>query len=470
MSEPYKFDAAIVGGGIAGLMSGVRLAELGLRVAVVEKGDQENYPSNSRFTGGNFHICFHDIDDDENTLVAAISQCTGGSASAEIAQALATETRVAVQWLEGKGVKFMRGGPDGWQRHMLAPPGMLEKGLNWEGRGGDVMLRTLGRALRDLGGTLLLGTRGLSLRMDREQCSGLEVEQHGKCATLEAKHVIICDGGFQANHALLREFVTCAPEKLMQRGAATGCGDGLQMARAVGAQLVGMNNIYGHVLCREARHNDALWPFPMLDRLGAAGIMIDTSGQRFVDEGRGGVYMANGISRLADPFSAAVVYDDTIWNGPARDFILPANPNLVSAGATILKGPDLAGLAKQLGLPHGALETTVAQYNAAIDAGRTEQLIPRRSTSIYRAYPIRQPPFYAVWACSAITFTLGGLAIDGAARVLSVENKPIPGLYAAGCATGILHGGQFAGYVGALALSSVTALRAANHIAANRKS
>src|SRR3990172_1568571 len=124
MTESYKFDAAIVGGGIAGLMSGVRLAELGLRVVVVEKGDQENYPSNSRFTGGNFHICFHDIDDD-NTLVAAISQCTGGSASAEIAQALATETRVAVQWLEGKGVKFVKGGPDGWQRHMLAPPGML---------------------------------------------------------------------------------------------------------------------------------------------------------------------------------------------------------------------------------------------------------------------------------------------------------------------------------------------------------
>ena len=48
------------------------------------------------------------------------------------------------------------------------------------------------------------------------------------------------------------------------------------------------------------------------------------------------------------------------------------------------------------------------------------------------------------------------------------ENRPIPGLYAAGCATGGLEGGGFAGYVGGLAKSSVTALLAANHIAANR--
>ena len=469
MSEPNKFDVAIVGAGIAGLMSGVRLAELGLRVAVVEKGDGENYPSNSRYTGGSFHICFHDINDDENTLVEAIDQCTGGSTSPEIARAVAKETRLAVQWLKTKGVQFMEGGHDVWQNHMLAPPAMLQKGIDWEARGGNVMLRTLGRALREAGGTLLLGTRGFALRMRDGRCSGLEVEQGGKRRVLDAPNVIICDGGFQASHDLLREFVTSAPEKLMQRGAATGCGDGLKMARAVGAGLVGMNNIYAHVLCREALRNDALWPFPMLDRLAMAGILIDPSGRRFVDEGRGGVYMANAIARLADPLSSAVVYDETIWNGPARDFILPANPHLISAGATILKAPDLGGLAQQLGLPGGALEATVAEYNAAVDAGRTQQLVPQRSASKYKAYPIRQPPFFAVWACSAISFTLGGLTIDGEARVLNADAKPIPGLYAAGCATGALHGGEFAGYVGAFALSSVTALRAANHIARNRK-
>lgn len=466
MSESY--DAAIVGGGIAGLTCGVRLAELGLRVALLEHGDRERYPCNTRFTGGAFHVCFHAIDEDEGVLTEAIRERTGGFANAELAQVVAKETRTAVQWLKGKGVKFIKSGSEAWRTNLLAPPLPQKAGLHWEGRGGDMMMRTLTATLKGLGGALLLGARALKLRTDGGRCTGLEMERHGTGATVAANSVVICDGGFQANHALLREFITPFPEKLKQRGAGTGHGDGLKMAREIEAKVLGMDQFYGHLLCQDAMHNDALWPYPMLDHICVAGAVIDSAGRRFADEGRGGVYIANRIARLPDPLSAIVIFDEPIWNGPARDAVLPANPNVVAAGGTMLRGDDLGGLARKIGVAQDALEATVAQYNAAVDAGQTEQLDPPRTVSAYKAYPIRQPPFYAIRLCAGITFTMGGLAIDGAARVLDEENRPIPGLYAAGCATGGLEGGEFAGYVGGLAKSAVTALRAADHIATNR--
>jgi fumarate reductase flavoprotein subunit len=48
--------------------------------------------------------------------------------------------------------------------------------------------------------------------------------------------------------------------------------------------------------------------------------------------------------------------------------------------------------------------------------------------------------------------------------VLDTAGAPIDGLYAVGCASGGLEGGQTKGYVGGLVKSSVTGLRAAEHI------
>ena len=59
---------------------------------------------------------------------------------------------------------------------------------------------------------------------------------------------------------------------------------------------------------------------------------------------------------------------------------------------------------------------------------------------------------------------MGGICIDADARVLNDQELPIQGLYAVGCASGGLEGGVKKGYVGGLVKSSVTGLRAAEHI------
>ncbi len=468
MNAATSYETIIVGGGLAGLTCGLRLAEQGVRVAILEKGETDRYMCNSRICGGAFHVSYRDVAEPADVLLKAMNSKTQGFSRPSFLQAMTEDAGNAMRFLQGKGVRYIKVGHEPHRQHTLAPP-IATKGRDyWQGRGGDIMLRTLHAELKKAGATLLLGTRALSLRMAGNQCVGVKAEQQGKPISIDARNVVISDGGFQANHELLKEYITPAPAKIRQRNAQTAMGDGLKMARAVGAQLVGMKRFYGHVLIQDAMTNDDLWPFPIMDFLCTAGVMIDAAGQRFVDEGLGGVYLSNYIAALDDPLGTTVIFDQPIWEGPGKEFITPANPLIVSNGGTVLKSPDLAGLAKQLGLPTGALEATVAQYNAAVDAGNVAQLSPTRTTTSYKAHPIRNAPFYAVRLAAGITYTMGGIAIDGDSRVLDANDNPITGLYAAGCATGGLEGGDHIGYVGGLSKSSVTGFRAANHIAANR--
>jgi len=59
MTERKTFDVTVVGAGIAGMVAAVRAAELGLRVAVLEKGEAREYPCNTRYSGGIIHVAYH---------------------------------------------------------------------------------------------------------------------------------------------------------------------------------------------------------------------------------------------------------------------------------------------------------------------------------------------------------------------------------------------------------------------------
>ncbi|CAM4135741.1 FAD-dependent oxidoreductase 2 FAD binding domain-containing protein [Bordetella tumbae] len=462
-------DVIVIGAGIAGLVTALRLTDKGLKPLVLEQGDQEKYPCNTRIAGGAFHVAHQDVADDPQVIRQAIVSRTQGSARQDLIDAVADNIGEATRWLQSKGVRFMKVGHESYRKHTLAPP-ILTKGRNyWEGRGGDVLLRTLASALEKAGGRIQRGARGTGLLMRGDTCVGLRVEYAGTTAEIPTRSVVICDGGFHSNIDLLREFISPAPEKLKQRNAKTGNGDGLAMARAVGAKLTGLNRFYGHVLAQDAMHNDDLWPFPMMDFVCAAGIVVNASGQRFMDEGLGGVTMANAIATQADPLGDTVIFDSEIWNTAGREYLIPANPTLLSGGGTLYSAPDLAGLANQLEIPVESLQRTVAQYNHAIEQGQGAELVPARSNTTHKPHLINKAPFHAVKLCAGITYTMGGIAIDGAGRVLDQQDNPISGLYAAGCSTGGLEGGDGGqvAYIGGLTRSMVIGLRAADDIAAH---
>lgn len=457
-------DVIVIGAGLAGLAAANKVAEAGCKVSVLEKSAEALYLCNSRYTGGLFHIAMDDMAGEPDWVRANLEHVTRGTTDAALASALTRNARRTLKWLSSLGVRFIQAGPDGLRRNSLSPPGVRQTGLNWRGRAGDVMLRTLEERLLSQGGQIVRGMAVTQLDMEDGRCVGVRAHDvQGQAQTWSARSVVIADGGFQANPDLLRRFISSHPERLLQRNAQSGQGAGLTMAESVGAQLVGTDRFYGHIQHRKAMTDGALWPYPVLDSLATAGLVVDGTGQRFCDEGLGGVFVTNAIARLPDPLSAVIIFDDATWNGPGRDWLLPANPYLLSAGGDLISAPTLPALAQKLGLPDTLMDT-VAHYNQCIENGGAGHQPPRTS-SPYKAWPVLQGPFHAVEACAGITYTMGGIATDAQGHVLDTQAQVIPGLFAAGACTGGLEGGgEAAGYSGGLSKSAVFGMLAGEAI------
>jgi fumarate reductase flavoprotein subunit len=466
MIDEGEFDLVVLGGGLAGLTAAVRATELGLRVTVLEQGEEERYPCNSRLSGGIFHVAYHEMKRPPAELLEVIRRATAGEADEALARAIADDAGRLVDWLREHGARFIQIGALEWERWLLAPPRPLRAGQEWQGRGPDVLLRGLAAQLAKGGGTIRLGMRAQSLQPTGD---GIDViaERGGRAHRIRGRAVVIADGGFQADPDLFRAHIGPRPERVMQRGAANARGDGARMAQAIGAALTPMGRFYGHLLAQEAMTKDTLWPYPQLDSLAAAAIVVGSDGRRPFDEGAGGVEMANRIASSDDPAGTAVVFDSAIWEGPGRSSRIPTNPHLELGGATIHRADTLAGLAARLGIDPAALARTVDDYNAALQSGRTGELSAPRRVDLHAAHPIVKAPFMAVRLCAGITHTMGGIAVDGHARVLRPDAGAIDRLYAAGTTTGGLEGGgTTGGYVGGLCKAGILGLRAAEHAAA----
>ena len=91
------------------------------------------------------------------------------------------------------------------------------------------------------------------------------------------------------------------------------------MALAVGAKAVNLKYFYGHLISRKALVDDRFWPYPRLDSFVDEGILIDRNGNRFVDEGRGDVAVANELARTDDVTGAVLIFDQATWDAAKDD-------------------------------------------------------------------------------------------------------------------------------------------------------
>jgi fumarate reductase flavoprotein subunit len=449
-----------IGGGFAGLVAALRGAELGLRTAIVEQGDEDPYLCSSRWAGGIFHVSYHDVKLPPAELKAAIESATSGETDPELAAAIAEDCARTVDFLAAQGAHFTSASPVSWHRWTLAPPRAAVHGQDWLGHGPDLMIAALKDRLEQRQGRMFLGTRARALRIEGGRCTGVAASRAGADLIFAARAVVIADGGFPGDPELFRLHIGPRPECVLQRHAGTAIGDGLRMAEAAGAALTRLDRFYGHLLSRDAMNNDGLWPYPQIDAVATAGFVVDSSGRRLLDEGLGGISIMNDLARRDDPLCATVVCDAAIWATAGQAAQIPPNPQLVEGGGTLHAADTVEELAGLAGLDPATLRATVEAYNAAVRNGRFAELAPPRSAKSGAPRPIETPPFYAIPICAGITNTFGGIAIDGHSRVRRPEGSVIEGLYAAGGCTGGLEGGGALGYVGGLIKACVLGLRA----------
>src|SRR5690348_6269749 len=225
-----RYDLVSIGGGLSGLVAACRAGELGAKVAVLEQASEDRYPCSSRWTTGVINVMGRAILASPDTLYKAILSGSGSDAEPSLARAVADNAGRAIEWLRALGTRFVQRGlqQDQPGQQVLAPPRRLQAGLDWEGRGGDVLMRNLEARIARQGGVVLRGTRAQSLVMENGACVGVEAAGAGGKSRIEAAAVVIADGGFPANPAMLAAYITPHPERVLCRAGASARGDGIR--------------------------------------------------------------------------------------------------------------------------------------------------------------------------------------------------------------------------------------------------
>ena len=271
----------------------------------------------------------------------------------------------------------------------------------------------------------------------------------------------------QRQKELVKKYIGPHADKCKLRGSKRDTGDGLRMALAIGAKAVNLKYFYGHLISRKALVDDRFWPYPRLDSFVDEGILVDRNGQRFVDEGRGDVAVANELAQSDDVTGAVLIFDEQSWEAAKDDAVsnsvkTPApNPWLADNDGEIFSDPTIVGLARKIGINEDRMTATLSDYNRAIES-QTGRSLPVPRTG--KPKPLRAP-YYGLRVISGITFTMGGILVNGQAAALDQNEQPIAGLYAAGDAIGGLMGGYRGGYTGGLMQAVVTGILAGENAA-----
>jgi 3-oxo-5alpha-steroid 4-dehydrogenase len=251
--------------------------------------------------------------------------------------------------------------------------------------------------------------------------TGVVAASFGVERTLRARRgVVLATGGFINDDALIAAHVPLVRRCKFRVGAEGDDGSGIRLGMAAGAA---------------PRHlGAASISLPATQPWGLKrGIVVNAQGQRFVNEdvyyGRLGEH-----ALFRQDGRAWLVVDDRVFEKP--DY-----PRRVAA-----VGETPAELERELGLPAGSLEGTLALYNRHAALG----VDPVHHKAAEYVVPLVTPPFGA-FDCTTegslyAAFTLGGLATDPDGRVLDPADRPIPGLLAAGrCTSGVSVGGYSSG-------------------------
>ena len=451
---------------------------VGADVLVLEKAPEHLRGGNTFFTGGGFRFPYRGIED-IRALIPEMSdeECAGidvgsylqaqfyddlmrvteGLSDPEMAQTLVSQAYPTVRWMQEQGLRWVL--LYGRQAYKVGDKLVFWGGLITEAIGGG---EGLSNALIELaehkGVRIAYDAKAVQLELDSRGCiTGLTARVGADFVELRARAVVLACGGFEANPEWRTRYLGRDWELARVRGTRYNTGDGLRMALEIGAQP------FGHWSGCHAVQWDIASP-PFGDRkIGdlfqkhsyPLGLIVNVEGKRFVDEGadfRNYTYAKYGREVLAQPQRTAF----QVFDAKAMEML--RDEYRISA-ITKATSDTFEGLAEQLGMDVAGFVETVRAYNAAIQPGaynpavldgkRTQGITPPKSNW---ALPLDTPPYTGFAVTCGITFTFGGLRIEAnSAQVLDTEDRPIPGLYAAGELTGGLFYHNYAGGSGLMA-------------------
>lgn len=378
------------------------------------------------------------------------------------------------EWLVDLGVKFDR----------VGTPGVGGE-LTWhvfQGLGQGYFDNTLVPKAKELGIEILLETPATGLIMDHGRVAGVKAAtKDGQELIINGKAVIIATGGFHNSPEMVKELTNENLDRLINAGEAPATGDGIKMARAVGATSRGWAIL--------SKTGGLMEGFTVIQHIMVPGCMeptslwVNQSGLRFVDEGVvfQYVYSGNAITSQQKVFSvidSAMIerlVNDGCINGagaftPAGTKLTELKRELKEAldnkAVSVFKGDTLEELAGKIGVDKDTFLKSGNDYNAICARGTDTDFGKDPRFLI----PIQKAPFYAFRVKGCVLNSMGGIQANSKCEVLNEDLKAIPGLYAAGMEldgfTGDTYGMTIPGSTNGIALHSgrTSALNAVRHM------
>jgi fumarate reductase flavoprotein subunit len=460
--QQFNSDILIVGAGLAGFTAAVRASEQGAKVLLIDKSHGELGDGNVLMASGSLRAGGKSPKTNPKELYDFVM--SEGVGYSDLVKAWSETAGRAIDWLVSVGVSLEETAPG---RIWLNQQSETCLGPVYKKDVGTRALTSLKKRFLQLGGRYMNGIAAAHLIVENNRVTGLLGKTNGEDVELRSRATILSTGGFSANKELVKKYLGPRADECKLRGSKQDTGDGLMMAVAVGAKAVNLKYFYGHLIARKALTDDRFWPYPRLDSFVDEGILIDERGQRFVDEGRGDVAVANDLARSDDPTGAALIIDSESWaaakgHPSSTSLKIPSpNPWILDNGGEVYSHDKVEGLANLLAVDAANLKRTIENYNRAIESNNANSLsVPRTGQP-----KILRAPLYALRVVPGITFTMGGIAINGRAEVLNQNDETIAGLYAAGDAIGGLMGGHRGGYTGGLMQAVVTGILAGENAA-----
>lgn len=346
-----------------------------------------------------------------------------GKNNPELVKALAENSAAAIEWLASIGADVKNVGAFGG-----ASVKRIHRPVNADGKVtavGAYIVPILEKNLQDRNVQFLFDTTANEIIMKDGKAVGIKATgKDGNKVTINAKSVVIATGGFGANAEMVEKY---KPElKGFATTNAEGAqGQGIDMATAVGAATVDMDQIQIHPTVHIEEDGNAHLITEGLRGDGA--ILVNAEGKRFYDE----------VS-TRDKVSAAIIAQ------PEKSAWLVVDQSMVDKSAVIagyiksgytVTGATYEELAKAMGVDEATFVSTMNTWNQAVEAKSDAEF---NRTSF--ANPLTTAPYYAIKITPAVHHTMGGIAINPKAEVLNEKGEVISGLFAAGEVTGGVHG------------------------------
>jgi tricarballylate dehydrogenase len=471
-------DVVVVGGGNAAMCAALSARETGASVLVLERAPEDQRGGNTAYTGGGFRMVHEGVEtvrsvvpdlshgEIENTdfgeytpeqYLDDLGRVTQWYCDPDLAETLVRSSTETVQWLHGRGVRFV----PRFGRYAFKHEGRFKffGGTVVEAAGGGRgLVQAEYKAADRHGVQIRYGAQAIALLRGKGGVHGVRIVSDGEEEEIGARAVVLAAGGFEANREWRARYLGPGWDMAKVRGTRYNTGDGIRMALDVGAQPFGQWSG-----CHSVSWERYAPDFGELDRPITASrngypfsIMVNADGRRFVDEGadfRNYTYAKYGRVVLEQPGSFAWhVFDSQVEHLLHEEYR--------SKGTTKVHADTLEALVARMEDVHpGNFLQTVRDYNASItrdvpfnpnvkDGRRTNGLAIEKSNW---ANAIEKPPYVAYAVTCGITFTFGGLKIDTSGRVLDIADRPLAGLFAAGELVGGLFYFNYPGSSGLMA-------------------